>query len=204
MRGVRHLHGGVELRSGKGNKRSSFSFPLELEGLPDTAKPQVRVNILPGLDATGYESHPEVSWDLVGFGGSFRSLTKKQKLAVGRQAMDKVAKSLEAYAAKHNTSAFLFTPTSESRARLYKGAAERAGADYELSDLSGSRKLNHQHMLVKKPPVYKDILEGLAVTSPFGAFALSQTEEGQEFLQPEEKTPSGRKPVDFIRQTVDR
>lgn len=145
-------------------------------------------------------THPSVSWDLDFTALSNAQKGRKEALKVGREAIEVVTNHMKRHANQYGTSAYVFVPTSNSRRRLYKGQSERHNG-YEMQEIKNSPGL---HRLVKAPALSSDIALGLASTSPLGALLFANTEEGQEFLQPEEKTASGRKPVDFIRQTVDR
>jgi len=74
-------------------------------------------------------------------------------------------------AKKYRPSAYVFSPTTESRVKLYKGMLSRAASDYKFEPVHGG----DYYQAVYSPPVIKELLQGAAINAPLaglGATAL--------------------------------
>lgn len=162
---------------------------------------------------TFLQGHPVVSWDLDEEAYKRLNRTYRRKkspeerkaaVVVGREAMSAVSDFLKAHSDKYAPSAYEFSPTSRSRGRLYKGSAERMNSDYEFNDPQGEGNPDLGYRLTRSPKLWKDIVQGLALTAPIAGlgYAATDPEDVADFLSPQEE--DDRSPGNFIKQTIRR
>lgn len=108
-------------------------------------------------------AHPDVTWDVYGVGAPEAG----QRTVTGRNAMRAVTESMKIDARAHRPSAYVFSPTSASRAKLYAAELKRAGVPYSLVVKNGDYKL------VYDPGVLADVVQGLASTAPLAMLAAA-------------------------------